>query len=228
MSDARDIKEFMDMEPLKKQDTFRFKCDGCGKCCKNREDILLTPYDIFRICKFLKITLDEFLETYCQIYIGSSSRLPVVRLRTSAVCVFSMHGKCLIHEVKPAVCALYPLGRFTKYGSDSYEIRYFLQDVSCGTKDQENVVEDWLKNLGPDHEECAHIWHSMISEFIPLIEDIPKTDTSRTEKLAVVIFELAYGKYDYNKDFLPQFKERLEIIKAFCKAYGNMNVSPKE
>ena len=28
---------------LKPGETFRFRCRQCGKCCKNREDILLNP-----------------------------------------------------------------------------------------------------------------------------------------------------------------------------------------
>ena len=34
---------------LKPGQTFRFHCTQCGDCCRNREDILLTPYDLFRI-----------------------------------------------------------------------------------------------------------------------------------------------------------------------------------
>lgn len=109
MINQREIKELAQTTTLEKQDTFWFKCNGCGECCKHREDILLTPYDIFRICRFLRVKLDEFIETYCNLYIGSNSKLPIVSLRTSSVCFFLMHGKCLIHEVKPTVCALYPL-----------------------------------------------------------------------------------------------------------------------
>ena len=28
-------------------DTFRFHCTQCGKCCTERDDILLTPRDLF-------------------------------------------------------------------------------------------------------------------------------------------------------------------------------------
>ena len=30
-------------------DSFRFHCNVCGQCCKNRDDILLNPYDLYRI-----------------------------------------------------------------------------------------------------------------------------------------------------------------------------------
>ena len=34
---------------LNPEDKFRFKCRACGKCCKNRHDIILPPYDIWRL-----------------------------------------------------------------------------------------------------------------------------------------------------------------------------------
>ena len=37
-------------------DTFRFHCDQCGKCCIDREDILLNPKDVFNISRELELT----------------------------------------------------------------------------------------------------------------------------------------------------------------------------
>ena len=51
---------------------FHFKCRSCGKCCKNREDILLTPRDIFRIALYLQKTSTEVIEEYCEYYIGKA------------------------------------------------------------------------------------------------------------------------------------------------------------
>lgn len=228
MTDERDIKKLMELKKLEKQDTFRIKCNECGECCKHRDDILLTPYDIFRICKFLQVTFDDFMGTYCELYIGSQSKLPVVRLRSSALCVFLMHGKCMVHEVKPTVCALYPLGRLTGSDTEACGIQYFLQDTQCGTKDQENVVEDWLKNLGAEHEECVQIWHSMLSKLISLSQNTPNTNKLTTEKFALLVFEMLYSGYDHDKDFLPQFKERLGVVKKFCQGYKDMTASRQQ
>lgn len=228
MSDARNIEKLREQKRLGKQDIFWFKCDGCGECCKHREDILLTPYDIFRICKFLKIYFDEFIGAYCEVYIGSSSNLPVVRLRASPVCVFLMHGKCLIHEVKPTVCALYPLGRLACLNSESCEIQYFIQDVQCGTRGQENVEEDWLKNLGDNHEECVHIWHSMLNELVPLSQRTATADEEAIERIAFVVFRMLYSEYDHSGEFLPQFKERLETVKKFSELYKDTIASHQQ
>ena len=36
-------------------DTFKFHCDQCGKCCTFRDDIILSPMDIFKMAKELEI-----------------------------------------------------------------------------------------------------------------------------------------------------------------------------
>lgn len=47
-----------------------------GRC-----DILLSPKDLFNIAKKFQITPENALEQYCETYIGSNSRFPVVRLK---------------------------------------------------------------------------------------------------------------------------------------------------
>ena len=33
-------------------DSFGFTCKQCGTCCMNRSDIILNPYDIYRVLKW--------------------------------------------------------------------------------------------------------------------------------------------------------------------------------
>ena len=37
-------------------DTFSFHCTQCGKCCIHRTDIILSPRDIFKMAKALKLS----------------------------------------------------------------------------------------------------------------------------------------------------------------------------
>ena len=93
---------------------FPFHCTMCGKCCINREDILLTPRDIYNMAKELGITTKELFETYCETYIGCDSRMPIVRLKPRGSikrCPLMKDRKCSVHKAKPAVCALFPIGR---------------------------------------------------------------------------------------------------------------------
>ena len=62
-------------------ESFQFHCNQCGKCCINREDILLNPKDLYNIAKHLGLTPEDVVEKYGETYLGGSSRLPIVRLK---------------------------------------------------------------------------------------------------------------------------------------------------
>ena len=64
--------------------TFAFSCDRCGRCCREREDVLLNPADLFRIAKFLNQTPSQVVEHYCECCIGPDSGLPLIRLKPKA------------------------------------------------------------------------------------------------------------------------------------------------
>ena len=73
------------MEHLKQQlmdldSTFKFKCRRCGKCCKNQDTILFSPWDIFRIGKKIGKSPSTVIKDYTEVYIGPQSRIPVVHL----------------------------------------------------------------------------------------------------------------------------------------------------
>ena len=75
------IAENLDSWKLGLDDSFQFHCTACGKCCIDREDILLTPRDLYNASKVLNMAPTEFVETYCECYIGQDSRIPIVRLK---------------------------------------------------------------------------------------------------------------------------------------------------
>lgn len=65
-------------------DTFKFHCDQCDKCCTYRDDIILSPMDIFKMSRELKITPVDFYHEYCVFNIGEHTRMPIVRLGSVA------------------------------------------------------------------------------------------------------------------------------------------------
>ena len=73
--------ELFKQSQLGLDDTFKFHCTMCGRCCINREDILLPPRDLYAMAKELNFTSKEFFDKYCEVFIGSDTRIPVVRLK---------------------------------------------------------------------------------------------------------------------------------------------------
>ena len=52
---------FQDIESMTVglDDTFKFHCDQCGKCCTHWDDIILSPMDIFKMARELKKSAKE-------------------------------------------------------------------------------------------------------------------------------------------------------------------------
>lgn len=204
--------------PLGIDDTFRFRCTECGKCCKQREDILLTPYDLNRIARYLDIEVGKVIQDYCVWYVGKSSRLPVVAMDmqgSEQKCPFLERRKCKIHVAKPTVCALFPLGRVGTSADDS--IRYILQPVDCGTKEDEHTVREWLAGYGlEESEEWFRAWQKTI---LPLSQRINGYADGLSERMISMIGEgllnVLYVHYNNDQDFLEQFQENVEKASAF-------------
>lgn len=200
---------------IEKEDSFCFRCTCCGACCRNREDILLNIQDIIRIQKYLRIDLASLIQEYCEMYIGPESKLPIIRLRpkgTNKICPFLYKGKCRIHEVKPTVCALYPLGRVNGVNADrdSKEISYVIQEVTCGAKDQKNLVSEWIKDL--DSKENLLIinkWNELIGKISLWIREL---DFNPSAQLYSLIAQLLYDNYELEEDLAKQLDKRMEIF----------------
>ena len=85
---------------------FRFHCKQCGKCCINREDILLNPKDLYNISKELGLAPRDTSAQYCEVYLGQNSRIPIVRLKPRGSikrCPLLRDRKCSVHNAKPTV-----------------------------------------------------------------------------------------------------------------------------
>lgn len=134
---------------------FRFHCKQCGKCCINREDILLNPKDLYNISKELGLAPRDTIAQYCEVYLGQTSRIPIVRLKPRGSikrCPLLRDRKCSVHNAKPTVCALFPLGRSIKLDAKETDpnaierarIQYIINSIECGDRSEEHTVREWI------------------------------------------------------------------------------------
>lgn len=204
---------------MKPGQTFRFHCDQCGDCCRNREDILLTPFDLFRIAGQLGITPGEVVKRYCEVYLGSSSHFPVVRLLPvgeDKACPFLKDNRCSIHANKPTVCALFPLGCAMQYGAlkgdQERKLFYILQDVDCGLRDQTHTVEEWLGEFDLENSEAWFIeWTNTLEKLVILIQQFEEMLSPKLmQKLMNLIFAGIYLTYHQGADFMQQFRGNVQ------------------
>ena len=204
--------EMVKKNQLNEDDYFEFGCLQCGECCRNRHDILLNPYDLFRIAKYLKKTISDVIDKYCEVYIGKDSKMPVVRAKPKIyndVCPFLRNGKCSIHDAKPTVCALFPLGRAA---SPDGTMKYFIQDVNCGANRKPVKVKDWIDFFHlKESEEPSEIWSRTLVRLY-LGKRKYKIKQNSEEMLNTEIYENLYLKYNTDEEFLPQFERNIECV----------------
>ena len=213
----------LSLPKLGKDDSFSFGCSRCGKCCRNREDILLTPLDLFKIARHLNKTITEILEEYCECYEGEHSQLPVVRIEPREyrrTCPFAAKEGCRIHPVKPVVCALFPLGRMTD--AMTKEFSYFLHSVSCGSRRQTRTVRQWLDDFSIlDEEAFTVMWHQKFGELSEILRDLYSRISFSHEAINSMLMVSLYISYDLNKDFTAQFTancaEALRLVKMIAE-----------
>ena len=224
-------------------DVFTFKCRSCGKCCKNREDILLNSRDLYNIATALKITHKQVIDKYCETYIGRDSRIPIVRLKprgTNKACPLLVGDRCSVHlinpSLKPIVCALYPLGRVmaseaatkelaSENGFDAglcrpNEIQYILHPNRCGSLKRKQTVRSWLEGFGIPIEDDFFIkWNKTLFELIMVIQKIeekPDVTPKTLEMLWGAIFSSLYIDYVTHEDFQQQFENNMsKLLRVF-------------
>ena len=217
-----EIAENYDIMKIGLDDNFRFHCTMCGRCCRDRHDILLSPYDLFRIAVGLDMKPLEVCKRYCHVYVGEASRIPIVRLLPVGVderCPFLRGNRCSVNSFKPNVCALFPLGRAMCYSADSTEQNqcdYILQPVNCGDKRKTYTVREWLAGANIPVEDPIFLgWHRLIADLSSRMLALEKvSDLNFMAKVVEVVFNKLYLSYDLTKGFEGQFnKASKKIIK---------------
>ena len=204
-------------------DTFKFECKMCGKCCIHREDIMLNPKDIYNMAKELNLKTGELVEKYCEAYIGPDSRIPIVRLKPRGSvhrCPLLKDRKCMVHSSKPTVCAMYPIGRcITLLGNTAADIaldsiQYIFNKPDCKGSEglEKHTVREWLESFGiPINDEFFLKWQKMAMEMGMVFRKIEKKVSDQTmEMLWNAAFIGLYLHYDTEQDFIGQFEENAQ------------------
>lgn len=208
-------------------DTFQFHCTQCGKCCINRTDIMLSPMDIFRMAKELHMSNSDFFRKYCTSHIGDNSRLPIIMLKPVGKddrCPLLKNNKCSVHNVKPAVCGMFPLGRYIAlpHGEsgmqplDQSEVKYLLQPLDCGDKSETHTVREWLSGFDIALEDKAFLcWNQSLCQISQTLQGLEKTSDMMTMMVIWFVTRVTlYDNYNHNEPFLPQLEENVEGLKS--------------
>ena len=211
---------------------FRFKCRRCGKCCIHQDMIIFNARDIFNIAKKKGMTMQQVVEAYTEVYIGRNSRIPIIHLLSNGpkgACPLLENGRCSVHDCKPTVCALFPLGRVALNSKDGQplkegetpEVKYILNDHSCGSAKKVNTVRSWLAKFGiPEQDEFYLLWNKVLMSLTPAVMKLEEEKVSEPalEMLWGAIYETLYLHYDTSQEFMPQFQVVADKLLGLSKA----------
>jgi Fe-S-cluster containining protein len=213
---------------IKMEDTFHFSCTGCGKCCHGRhKDIILTGYDFFLLRKTLGISSKELATQYCDAHVGTTSKFPFFSLamKYDGSCKFlSSEGKCLVHDGKPASCALFPIGRSFSWTLKTSEqiVEYKLTGNTRNCKGDKVPVKlsDWLKqyNISPGAEEVISYTEGIVdlrnTDFIKKYSaNYDKLDTKAMIPVLNVLCRCFFDDYDTAGDYISQLLRNVKYTK---------------
>lgn len=213
-----EMQKYIDNE-LKPNDTFKFECSMCGSCCRNRrEPIVVTGADLFRIAKAQNIDAEEALWRYTRGYFGEESHVPVAVLaeRDDGSCKLLRKGKCTVQSNKPAVCAIFPLGRF--YDPVRGEFCYFTQSGCSKSKPdgREWTLEEWLAEFNiRESEPMAVAWNTLLTGIVQETRKMKKTEIS--ERMFKVLLFVLYSNYDISRPYLEQVEENKALVAYYFR-----------
>ena len=186
-------------------------CQGCSSCCETMADaIILDPMDVFWLTARLKTPASGLLHRQIELGVVDGVVLPHIRMTDEGGrCPFlTEEGRCSIHESRPGLCRLFPLGRY-------YEDRgfsYFLQTKECRRPNRAKVrVRRWIGVPDFDrYEKFIGDWHYFLKDLLkPLAGNGPEWANAACVR---VLNEFVFRPYDVQGDFYPQFYERLETV----------------
>jgi Fe-S-cluster containining protein len=176
-------------------------------CCADLH-LILTPYDILRMKKQLRLTAGEFITRYTQPHEGEESIFPLIRLKMrddeGRRCPLVSPQGCTIYEDRPGACRLYPLGRAAAGGLSGGEERefYFLVDEPhcLGYREErEWTVEEWIQDQGVRlYNEVNRPWMEILTSQNPRVREL-------TEQKLGMFYMVSYN-LDRFRDFVFQTK----------------------
>ena len=197
-------------------------CKGCFDCCRGMgKSVILDPYDIYRLAVGLGKGTEALMEEgKVELNVVDGCILPNLKMSgQDERCAFlDERGRCGIHEFRPGICRLFPLGRYYENG----DFKYLIQIHECSAKDRSKVkVSKWIDTpqLGKNHDFVCK-WHYLLNDMEAVVGSCE--DEELTKKVNMMLLKNFYiTPYDVGKDFYEQFYLRYERFTEELKKCQN-------
>ncbi|MCL6479535.1 MAG: YkgJ family cysteine cluster protein [Peptococcaceae bacterium] len=178
---------------------FNFQCDDrcMGRCC-NAIKILLDPWDVEAMARYLGMSGRDFLDRFCEVEEDPRSGWPYVKLYDAerGPCAFLMEeGKCKVYPVRSRNCRTYPVGRAVRFGPEGKkEEKYFLVEKQAfcfghgGTRRW--TLREWLEDAdAPAYYNLSDLYFELIN----YTGSVLQADRWMNSRIARMIMPFLYG-----------------------------------
>lgn len=189
-------------------------CKGCSKCCHGMgTSIILDPYDIYQLTKVTGKTFNELIDSSIELNLVDSIILPNIKMQTATDACYYLDsaGRCSIHNNRPGICRLFPLGRIYENAG----FTYFNQIYECDYPNKSKIkIKKWLQIPSlSQYEQYINNWHSHVKSVETAIDEAKDLETEKA--IAMKLLTAFYvTPYDHNTSFYEQYYER--IAKEQC------------
>ena len=171
----------------------------------------MTGADLFRAAQAIGTSVEAILPKNFEGYVGEDSHVPLYILaeRLDGSCRFLRKGKCMIQQNKPAVCALFPLGRLFDIRDNSFH--YFMNPNSCNAGKAEGktwTLEEWLDEFHiRETEAMTAAWHKLLTRLAGVTCKMKKEDICGD--LLEDLRRVLYLGYDTSAPYIEQVEARI-------------------
>jgi len=211
--------------------TLKFRCHpgvSCFTACCGNVNIVLTPYDILRIRRYLgNMNAQEFLLRYTTPTYLEKTDMPGVKIHLddNNRCPFVTDEGCSIYSARPTTCRYYPVGMTyfhegANEGSTAEEFYFLVKEPHCKghEEDKEWTIREWRKDQGIDESDL------MNREWMELVMRRKSFGhQANLSEQAKKIFFMASTDLDKFKEFVfkSSFLEIYEIEQETLEAIKN-------
>lgn len=200
-------------------------CMGCSDCCEGMgSSIHLDPYDCYEMIRATGLSILQLLEEYIELNVVDGMILPNIKMtKEGDCCSFLKDKRCSIHNNRPGLCRLFPLGRNYEKGMLNYIL---LKDACSKTNRTKIKVSKWLdvKNFTDfaEYEQFVKTWHYLVKT----IQTEAKTmSQERLKTVNLYVLNLFFlTPFEASEPFYLQFITRADkAVRELCleEAYEN-------
>ena len=201
--------EILEGTPLALEEPFPFVCAGCGDCCRERRDLVLSGYDLYRLARWLRLSPRTVAAAFCKSYLGEQTCLPTLCLTPdphTGDCRFLEGGACQLHPVRPLACALYPLGQ--RIDGVTGAVEYIAQTPLCGVAASGLTLREVLQNAGvTDRAGVDARWAVECTRLSRLMQ--AHREHPHFAPAARRAAKALYFQYTIRNEFYPQFQQNM-------------------